>query len=184
MVDEIISNGVRLGYQGDQLIQYTEKHSAAAEKLLLAQQERDERAKQRDKHAKDREAQEREAARLHDEKEREAARQHEEKEREAARRHELELARIAASGKPSATSAPSASINLPRRPKLKCENFSGSESDKISFRDFKIQFENSISGHSLAKAIKFQHLIGHLNGYALSIVKQLAITDDNYDLAL
>ena len=72
-----------------------------------------------------------------------------------------------------------------RPPPLECSNFSGTEKDKFAFNSFLNQFHNVIgSRKNLTDSAKQTYLYGYLEGYALSIVKYLPISDKNYKLAL
>ena len=73
---------------------------------------------------------------------------------------------------------------LYRPPKLKCCNFSGTDQDELSFKDFLVQFKNSITlGQELPGAAKLGHLRGYLSGYAFSLIKHLTLTNENYKAA-
>ena len=77
------------------------------------------------------------------------------------------------------------SINEGKTPHLDCGTFNGKEKDKFAFNTFINQF-NIVIGHkkNLSKSTKLAYLIGYLRDYALSIIKHLSITDDNYELAI
>ena len=76
-------------------------------------------------------------------------------------------------------------LNEARPPPLECSTFSGKERDKFAFNNFLNQFNTVIGSKvNLSKSSKLAYLIGYLRDYALSIVKHLSITDDNYDQAL
>ena len=68
---------------------------------------------------------------------------------------------------------------------MECSTFSGKGLDKFAFNTFINQF-NIVIGQrkNLSKSTKLAYLIGYLRYYALSIVKHLSITDDNFDVAL
>lgn len=77
------------------------------------------------------------------------------------------------------------SLSDVRPPVLQCSNFSGEEEDKFAFSNFLTQFKNIIDCKvHLSKSAKLSYLIGYLRGYALCIIKHLAISDDNYDIAV
>ena len=70
-------------------------------------------------------------------------------------------------------------------PSLDCSTFSGKEKDKFAFNTFFNQFKNVIgSRKNLSDANKLTYLVGCLRDYALSVVKHLSITDDNYEIAI
>ena len=72
-----------------------------------------------------------------------------------------------------------------RPPPLECGTFNGKEKDKFAFNNFLNQF-NIVIGQKrhLSKSTKLAYLIGYLRDYALSIVKHLSISDDNYEVAV
>ena len=76
-------------------------------------------------------------------------------------------------------------LNETKPPPLQCGNFSGREKDKLAFNCFINQF-NAVIGDkkNLSNASKLAYLVGYLRDYALSIVKHLAINDDNYPVAI
>ena len=70
-------------------------------------------------------------------------------------------------------------------PPLQCGTFSGTKKDKFAFSNFLIQFENVI-GHrkNLSNSAKLSDLLSYLKGYALKIINHLAVSDENYSVAL
>ena len=72
-----------------------------------------------------------------------------------------------------------------RPPPLACGVFNGKEKDKFAFNTFLNQF-NIVIGQkkNLSKSTKLAYLVGYLRDYALSIVKPLSISDDNYEVAI
>ena len=70
-------------------------------------------------------------------------------------------------------------------PPLQCGTFSGTEKDKFAFSNFLIQFENVI-GHkkNLSDSAKQSYLLSYLRGYALKVISHLAVSEENYKVAL
>ena len=71
----------------------------------------------------------------------------------------------------------------PSRPKLQCAQFSGSAANKLAFKDFITQFNNSID-ESLSGSVKLTYLRSYLTGYAYKIIAHLSISDANYPVAI
>ena len=70
-------------------------------------------------------------------------------------------------------------------PELNCPIFSGEESNDLEFFTFLNQFQNVVGLRSnLADSTKLTYLKSYLSGYALKVVQHLAITDENYPVAL
>ena len=68
---------------------------------------------------------------------------------------------------------------------LQCGTFSGKEKDKLAFNGFINQFNTVIgSKKSLSNASKLAYLVGYLRDYALTVIRHLAINDDNYQVAI
>ena len=75
--------------------------------------------------------------------------------------------------------------NEGKPPPLDCGTFNGKGKDKFAFSNFLSQFKSVIGDKkNMSKSTKLAYLIGYLRDYALSVVKHLSITDDNYDVAL
>ena len=70
-------------------------------------------------------------------------------------------------------------------PSLGCGTFTGRERDKFAFTTFLDQFNNVIgSRRNLSDSSKLAYLVGYLRDYALTVVKHLSITDENYHVAI
>ena len=95
-----------------------------------------------------------------------------------------------ASGNPTSSIALlnlAAQLNISdgKPPSLDCGTFHGKEKDKFAFKTFLNQFNIVIGDKkNLSKSTKLAYLIGYLRDYALSTVKHLSITDDNYEVAV
>ena len=75
--------------------------------------------------------------------------------------------------------------NEGKLPPLECGTFNGKEKDKFAFNTFLNQFNIVIGDKkNMSNSTKLAYLIGYLRDYALSVVKHLSITDDNYDVAI
>ena len=73
--------------------------------------------------------------------------------------------------------------SIPSKPHLPCPRFNGSDSDRLSFKDFFTQFNNSIDD-SLSGSIKLTYLRNYLTGYAYQIISHLSISDEYYSVAV
>ena len=70
-------------------------------------------------------------------------------------------------------------------PELKCEYFSGEESDSLKYHGFITQFQNVVGMRgNLSKATKLTYLKSFLKSYAFKLIQHLIVSESNYDLAL
>ncbi|KAL7630818.1 UNVERIFIED_CONTAM: hypothetical protein RMT77_018969 [Armadillidium vulgare] len=70
-------------------------------------------------------------------------------------------------------------------PVINCDQFDGSQKDKLVFHNFLTKFNNVIGNkESLEDSVKLMYLFGYLKGYALKVVSHLSLNNDNYKVAL
>ena len=88
-------------------------------------------------------------------------------------------------------SIPEREFNIPagkvelKLPNLHCPNFSGESQSATEYTAFITQFRNIVGLRSnLSNAIKLTYLRSYLRGYAFKVVSHLAVSDDNYPIAL
>ena len=66
-------------------------------------------------------------------------------------------------------------------PSLKCDTFTGEDTNYLDFHSFFTKFESVIGGRSdISDSIKLTYLKSFLKGYAYKVIKHLQINDRNY----